>query len=727
VKRIYRNSNRISESAFIAVIADLHRWYKGWFKLFLHFLLWLSAVLTAYFLLFSSVPYGYNQENTLVSLFESVTFGESEGTFLDVQNNADFNEYMYALIGQISRPDPNDALYQCKFDSFDESQCLNETYLSLYSSNCSALTNGSLFLDNANRVQFGLLILQERVEFGDCEDVIGDIMDSLFGLDSKPCISDTKTTHFRENFVPPQDAYFRESFLFNEQFDSFPLFLDIGLRNLNPEHSICEAEVYFNKYKWVDEQTKRLQVILLIQNRNGLGRYALSSLDFEFSPGGFVSKVLYRSSAIIEKRQLAVNLANSVYLLLVLVHIFYLCEKILVRKKSLIRSGTRMLEGLFLLFNMVTVVLTFLFVNKFYDDFQLEAMIREKQISQSSNGFLDDLLGLLTPIFLLLRNQQVMISLYAFTFVITGFVTVARFDFHPDLAFISQTVRKGGKDLLTFALVFLILVLSYAIVGVTLFSAIDEQFSSILTAAGVLIFVGGGEIESFIELIYDDNAAAVHGEFLLRFYLWSYFFFVTLILFNILLSIIVEAFFRYKTDRIQSLTVFESFFLAVRMAAFDVKQKFWTFSLRKKQEKPATKLKNSERNSSREQMRNDHSAENSNKNMKKAGNENGVGRYLNFAESLNLLNKSMSHRHDIHVHTLRLKLSELMGTYFADRIISILRRRTTEIRNIESRTHVGLIFPDHSHSAHQVSLLLKIREMLHKAEQQREHGRKSTQ
>eukprot|EP00511_Aplanochytrium_stocchinoi_P003288 CAMPEP_0204841574 /NCGR_PEP_ID=MMETSP1346-20131115/42703_1 /ASSEMBLY_ACC=CAM_ASM_000771 /TAXON_ID=215587 /ORGANISM="Aplanochytrium stocchinoi, Strain GSBS06" /LENGTH=343 /DNA_ID=CAMNT_0051979835 /DNA_START=259 /DNA_END=1287 /DNA_ORIENTATION=+ len=250
VKRIYRTSNTISEFAFAALIHEIHLWRRGWIKLSFHFLLWLTAVLTANYTVFAKGTEAYDMENVLVQTIQSVTFGSNNDDYASVQNGEDLKQLLYAFIETISRPDPNENVYKCPFESFNQELCSNETYLINYADDCVTITNGSLFLDRANRMQIGLVVVQQRVTLAECPGQVNDIMDQIKDIASELCFTQTDTEEFRTGFQLPQEGYIRESFIYSKSYDGYPAFIDIGLRNLNPQHSLCEARMLMDGYNW---------------------------------------------------------------------------------------------------------------------------------------------------------------------------------------------------------------------------------------------------------------------------------------------------------------------------------------------------------------------------------------------------------------------------------------------------------------------------------------------
>mmetsp|Transcript_10775 Transcript_10775/g.13011 ORF Transcript_10775/g.13011 Transcript_10775/m.13011 type:complete len:309 (-) Transcript_10775:32-958(-) len=295
MQRLYRASNLISEPSFVEVMKELGAMQNGWDKFICHIILWLVAVLAVQLSLAHGEPNIFNQENALTTAMQGVRFGPFDDDYFGVQNLDDLKEYVYAFIEDLSRIDPNPENRRCDLASFDEDQCLNQTYIAEYAERCRAWSNGTMFLDSRNRMVIAVVMIQERTELVECDQV--DINDALVpGIESKLCAGDATT----EPIIPHQAIQydmFQESFTFNPLYDGYANLLDVGVRNLNPQHSVCATRILFDSLGWIDDQTKTLQLYMMVQNRNGFGRIGASRLTFDITIGGSVEVDLLVGSA----------------------------------------------------------------------------------------------------------------------------------------------------------------------------------------------------------------------------------------------------------------------------------------------------------------------------------------------------------------------------------------------------------------------------------------------
>jgi hypothetical protein len=122
------------------------------------------------------------------------------------------------------------------------------------------------------------------------------------------------------------------------------------------------------------------------------------------------------------------------------------------------------------------------------------------------------------------------------------FRTVMLLDFHPTAAVISGTLSRAAEGLWYFFLVFGLVVLIYAFVGVLLLGRTRLDFASFGSAVNTLLFLAIGEVQDTKDYIFTETYDPAYVRVIQALFFWSYIFVVTILLMNVLLSIIVGAF-----------------------------------------------------------------------------------------------------------------------------------------------------------------------------------------
>lgn len=106
-----------------------------------------------------------------------------------------------------------------------------------------------------------------------------------------------------------------------------------------------------------------------------------------------------------------------------------------------------------------------------------------------------------------------------------------------ELAMITETIMVMGKKLFFFTIIFVNIIVAYALTGMYAFGSRLEQFNTFISTSNLLLamFSDGGDGETLLEM-------EEYSPTLARFFYWSYVFIVFFLFFNMLLAIILDSY-----------------------------------------------------------------------------------------------------------------------------------------------------------------------------------------
>jgi hypothetical protein len=147
--------------------------------------------------------------------------------------------------------------------------------------------------------------------------------------------------------------------------------------------------------------------------------------------------------------------------------------------------------------------------------------------------------------------------------------TIDSFAFHQDLGILSATCIEALTDILTWAKVWVTVILIYACVGTLWFAYADPLFASFSTSVTSLAYMS-------LLILADPQRLMTQG-FLLQLYVWSFIALNTVLLFNVMLAILWKAFEKVKEERRTTLglSVSTSFRLFRYAVAYDLEHYYW--------------------------------------------------------------------------------------------------------------------------------------------------------
>jgi len=571
----------VSKTGLQRVAKEIKQFHIGWRHLLMHVLLlvFLTAVIWLQTVHFQ--PRSSSAEFALQRAIERVEFGDDSYSYEMVDTLDDVLEFTIAMIKQMYSPDPY--LNRSAFpEACSQVPACSEIDTDALLNQCASVTEFGGFLDQFNRQQFGLGIIQKRWKQTRCKSKIEDLYSS-FGFylpefedvkcvdEGAPFAKEFQSIYFRlhpEEFDPLDSLY-----QFDENANGFVIVSDMGILNLNVDIVECILRESMQNKRWLDEATHEVCLILVTQNRNGVGLYAYFRLCFTSDLGGsFDVKLAVESGKILHRsEQYAVIALTALYAMQTFLNIVvflhdglkglgrtWRCAKI--RRSRRYGVWHFVFEGFILSLHVVGIAL--------YSSYVVACRDFNPFMEYTSFELTEGLAEIVDLINLASTTRTV----YAFLLLLMAIRTIMMLDFHSDTAIISRTLTGAASELFSFSVVFVVVVVSYAFIGVLLFSADGFAFQNIPNAIITLLFVSMGEFGAAMDVIFNrflDSSGALISQL----YFWSFTFFTTLILFNILLSIVIESFVQFQENKEfeRGVPFLQSALLSWQIASYDVK------------------------------------------------------------------------------------------------------------------------------------------------------------
>mmetsp|Transcript_3621 Transcript_3621/g.6936 ORF Transcript_3621/g.6936 Transcript_3621/m.6936 type:complete len:834 (-) Transcript_3621:2931-5432(-) len=559
-----KEESAISSQSFVVVVDQIVSMKRGWNKLLCHLLFSIVVFLFIYLVAFSSNPSPRSVEQTVNGIFDDVTY--------EVQEAEDLYEYMRQLSAKIYVGDMNvvDQIPQACLDAI--ANCSGS-----FPDNCFQMSKESGYLDNMNRVVFGLAVGQRRYQKLPCSPDVFSVYEAEYNRDY--CYDETKLATSWENITEIQasaDEYIlRDAFTYRESIEppGFYAFVNIGVFNMPKGASKCDIDA-LQRHQWVDNMTQELCFSLAIENRNGNGLWATVNECFRFDTGGMVhkSRIIASAEMYNTHNQISSFSVLAVYIAFVIGYLIKAALKI--HNRGVKRMGTLQILDLCIMALHITVGILFIVIVT--RSTSTEHDIRTHHLTSDEfnhqNAFWT-IIGDFRRVVLLISTFKDIMSLILLSMAVR---TIAFCDFQPELGVISKVLAHAASQLVSFFIVYAFVTIFYGLVGELLLGDDLPEFSSLGTSINSLMFASLSQIE-FIHEIFRDYVVQQTSALtiMIVLFFWSYIFISVLLLLNILLSIVVDSFIRLKEERESEarvkLSILESFSIYLHIAWFDWK------------------------------------------------------------------------------------------------------------------------------------------------------------
>jgi hypothetical protein len=552
LKQLLRQSSISVDSIFVA-LETIAQWHIGWTKCLFESFFVTILIITVCFQAFYYLPTAYDVNSAMITRIGSNEFAQT------VKTPTDFYAFLNAHIenfyhtDMIDNPYCNDLLDQyCSLaNTINESAIIEQSLVR----NCTTeFLNG--YVDQSNRIIATSFVTQTRKATIPCEAsfdkfegpvslysstnrfcAVDDEEDSIFTSDdctlnaiNQSCVIRDHMDAFR--FRPDPDGFFM--FAFSSHL----------VRGLPRQALQCRVS-RLKEMEWLDYRTKRVCVVIGLVTKQGVGRMTMVRECYHFMIGGRVERANLVSSAS-NFTDAAVAVAMTYTLIFIEIArnvislVFFWKEQnaMRVRNNTRITCWELLREFLNRIVSFIAPVLILTACGVYLGLVYTSQGLTTKLKVSSLNNLVDTVTELdLTVQLWVAYTTIISIALL----VVLGRI-LALLDFHPTSAIVSGTLRRASVGLIHFFFVFTIVVLFYAFVGMLLLGRTRAEFSNFGLAVNTLLFVAIGEVQLTQDLIFYQKFDTDYVAVIQAVYFWSYVLLVTIILMNLLLSIIVGAF-----------------------------------------------------------------------------------------------------------------------------------------------------------------------------------------
>ncbi|KAI9994873.1 hypothetical protein PInf_011711 [Phytophthora infestans] len=323
--------------------------------------------------------------------------------------------------------------------------------------------------------------------------------------------------------------------------------LDSEYESLNATEAL-KALADWKNQNWIDNSTDKVVTSVLTYNGE-LEGYVVTELTLVFHAGGYISpKASARPTISIPYGK------KSSYVNDILVGIWWvvalgwaISSALEWRKQENRPSGRSMIIQLVGLFIVEAVVCVYYAVWASIatllngDDFQDSLWKLADPYALDVNGTEDDIRSLNVVIANLKQIADLTSALRvvgAVIIALIGLQILNRFRFHPQLNILTRTVASALKQFASFFIVFIVIFLTFTIIGSMIFGDRANEFSSLdnSMASCINMLFGVFDFESIKDL-----------QFSVAFY-WIYMIVVSLVLMNMMLAIVLDAYDEVSKD-----------------------------------------------------------------------------------------------------------------------------------------------------------------------------------
>lgn len=295
---------------------------------------------------------------------------------------------------------------------------------------------------------------------------------------------------------------------------------------------------------WMDYSMAELLITIVTYNGELQG-YAVTELTLEFQLGGTIVPSAYTTTALSNPYQETAPAVLDVFVAIFFV-LALLGQLLKIRKychqgwRRLITDVWFMIEitssSLVIAFYAIWISIVLLMFNKQFRE-NLEALVKSDQSwSDDTDGKKNQLiLTAVTDSLLRVAKLTIALRLVAsFAVFVLGMRVLKRFRFHPRLSLLTRTMAYALHQFVSFFVVFIVVFMTFAVSGSVLFGDRVEEFSSLAIA-----------MESCVNMLFGNfDTASISDMYnpVGMIYYWVYMIVVSLVLLNMMLAIVLDAY-----------------------------------------------------------------------------------------------------------------------------------------------------------------------------------------
>ncbi|KAG3018142.1 hypothetical protein JG687_00006853 [Phytophthora cactorum] len=303
---------------------------------------------------------------------------------------------------------------------------------------------------------------------------------------------------------------------------------------------------------WLDFSTEELLITIVTYNGELQG-YAVTEMQLTFSEGGSVQTSSSTTPALSNPYSASITTAADIIVLIFFLLALGTQLRRLYRHR---RSGIRNLVcgdvWVVIEHSSTVAVVAFYFVwisivlLMFQKDFRnnLASLVVSGKNWASDVGARDHLYAVIDRLKAVAKLTVALRLIATLAIFLLSLRILKRFRFHPRLSILTRTVASALHQFSAFFIVFIVIFVTFAVSGTILFGDRVEGFSSLQTAMETCInmLFGNFDYES-IQGLYDPVC---------MFYYWGYMIVVSLVLLNMMLAIVLDAYAEVSSESYKS-------------------------------------------------------------------------------------------------------------------------------------------------------------------------------
>ena len=550
----------ITNQSVVEVLEIMARWHVGWTKFVLQLLVGSFLIVTVYFQCFYYVPGAFEVNQSIIHRLDvedlSKNVKDSESFFLFLEGVV--SEFYEAHILNTTRCQTLLADYCGNPNSTGIDDILYERELAMNCSTASSQGPEYGYIDNVNRIFETPVVTQRRAQVVHCAPELNSIEQLAYSFKPNPrqCLGTSRTSRFQVDpcteASPPNSSCELSStrstvpqYRYSPELEGFVFPLHAGgIQGVPLEALQCKIQ-RLKESQWLDYRAQEICFATGIFNQEAQGRMMAYKECFEFTLGGKVSNRRSVSSISLMTDPTAAMVLTWIMIALIVIKQFVEILLLLQERQAQIKRGVGRRkrwevicswENLLNFFTMALILAgCIMYLVLAYKVFDLRDNGKE-------TATLSAMLKMLRGIDNAIRDWVTFTTIVACGLLVALGRTVLLLDFHPTSAIVSGTLRRASSGLGCFFLIFALVVLVYAFIGMILLGRSRLEFSGFGLAVNTLLFIAIGEVESIQDVIFKANVDEEYVTVIQALYLWSFILLVTILLMNVLLSIIVGAF-----------------------------------------------------------------------------------------------------------------------------------------------------------------------------------------
>lgn len=315
---------------------------------------------------------------------------------------------------------------------------------------------------------------------------------------------------------------------------------------------------------WIDERTQRAEVAMLVYNSE-YGLYSLVTVNFFFNRGGKIQKLLHVQSSWANDfdrpfLELVLMIACDLVWLLCLCYVL-ICEigeivKTLRSSKQAWYHSLWFYIGLWNTVDWISILCAVLLVIMYLRLRATTAVLNEEFVRMASSAPLTARTAVISEadhLFTLMENVCTDERVYRTTFILYPMVVMLRlfksFDAQPRLAVVTRTLVSSSVDMTHFFIVFLSVYFCMVVNSILLFGQDVEEFATLhrATITCFQMMFGSWDYERMRKVGLPISAI----------WMWIFVLVISVLLLNMLLAILMDAYAEVKGCAVDSRTLFK--------------------------------------------------------------------------------------------------------------------------------------------------------------------------